>query len=58
MDIARNLGLITYVWTVNDLADVDRMIDLGVHGIISDYPLEVLTHLHAQGRAASLLPQQ
>ena len=58
MDIARNLGLITYVWTVNDLADVDRMIDLGVYGIISDYPLEVLTHLHAQGRAASLLPQQ
>jgi glycerophosphoryl diester phosphodiesterase len=26
------------VWTVNDRADIARMIDWGVDGIISDYP--------------------
>jgi glycerophosphoryl diester phosphodiesterase len=35
---ARDLGLRVVVWTVNDPAQIARMIDLGVDGIISDRP--------------------
>ena len=55
MTMARQLGLITYAWTVNELDDVDAMIALGVDGIITDYPLMVLEHLRAQGKAAALI---
>lgn len=35
---ARDAGLKVVVWTVNDPRDIARMLDLGVDGIISDYP--------------------
>jgi glycerophosphoryl diester phosphodiesterase len=35
---AQALGLEVVVWTVNEPADIRRMIGLGVDGIISDYP--------------------
>ena len=35
---AQALGLKVVVWTVNEPADMRRMIELGVDGIISDYP--------------------
>jgi glycerophosphoryl diester phosphodiesterase len=35
---ARTLGLRVVPWTVNEPADIRRMLDLGVDGIISDYP--------------------
>jgi len=31
-------GFQVNVWTINELVDIHRMIDLGVDGIISDYP--------------------
>ncbi len=37
-DEARQLGLKTVVWTVNQPADIERMMALDVDGIISDYP--------------------
>lgn len=38
----REKGMELVVWTVNEEADIRRMIDLGVDGIISDYPDVVL----------------
>ena len=35
---ARSLGLRVIVWTVNDVPDMHHLIDLGVDGIITDYP--------------------
>lgn len=35
---ARRLGLKVIPWTVNDPADIRRMLELGVDGLISDYP--------------------
>jgi len=35
---AQQLGLKVVVWTVNEPRDIEQMIDLGVDGIISDYP--------------------
>ena len=35
---ARGLGLAVVPWTVNEAADIERMLDLGVDGLITDYP--------------------
>ena len=35
---AKELNLATIVWTVNDPADMAELIELGVDGIITDYP--------------------
>ncbi len=35
---AHNLGLLVKVWTVNERADMSRLIDMDVDGIITDYP--------------------
>lgn len=38
LDEAHTLGLAVIVWTVNERTDIERMIELGVDGLISDYP--------------------
>jgi glycerophosphoryl diester phosphodiesterase len=38
----RRLGLRVVVWTPNEPADIEQMIDAGVDGIISDYPERVI----------------
>jgi len=45
---ARELGLKVVVWTVNDEANIRRMLDLGVDGIISDRPDIVKRELAAR----------
>jgi glycerophosphoryl diester phosphodiesterase len=38
MTDAKNAGIRVIPWTVNEPADMTRLIDLGVDGLISDYP--------------------
>jgi glycerophosphoryl diester phosphodiesterase len=35
---AHALGLAVFAWTVNEPSDIERTLDLGVDGIITDYP--------------------
>jgi glycerophosphoryl diester phosphodiesterase len=38
VDAAHNRNLQVHAWTINDVDDMQRLIDLGVDGIITDYP--------------------
>lgn len=46
---AHDLGLVVAVWTVNEADDIDRMIDLGVDAIVTDYPGRVQRKLLDRG---------
>jgi len=52
---ARGLGLTVLAWTVNQPADIARMLDLGVDGIISDRPDLVRAEMARRGMP---LPRQ
>jgi glycerophosphoryl diester phosphodiesterase len=49
VDEAHRLGLRIVAWTVNEPADIARMIEWGLDGVISDYPERVL-ELLSSGR--------
>ncbi len=55
---AHDLGLRVVVWTVNAAEDIGRMIELGVDGIISDYPDRVRGAAQAFGLAIPQVPPQ
>ena len=38
LGVARRLGIEVIVWTVNEVADIRRMVAMGVDGITTDYP--------------------
>ncbi len=46
---AHRQGLAVHVWTVNDVAAMERLIDLGVDGIISDVPRQLVRVLEDRG---------
>jgi glycerophosphoryl diester phosphodiesterase len=45
IDAAHNRNLEVHAWTINDEDALQRMIDLGVDGIITDYPDRLLALL-------------
>jgi glycerophosphoryl diester phosphodiesterase len=49
LEAAHSLGLEVHVWTVNDRADMERLLGWGVDGIMSDWP-EVLTEAGRKSR--------
>ncbi|HSQ01394.1 MAG TPA: glycerophosphodiester phosphodiesterase [Candidatus Dormibacteraeota bacterium] len=40
---AHRVGLEVHVWTINEVAEIDRLLDLGVDGVMSDLPGLVAT---------------
>ncbi|MCS4490174.1 glycerophosphodiester phosphodiesterase family protein [Corynebacterium sp. ES2794-CONJ1] len=46
---AHDAGLTVVPWTVNDEADLQAQLDLGVDGLITDYPSRLKTLLDARG---------
>ncbi|MCU1433655.1 MAG: glycerophosphoryl diester phosphodiesterase [Pseudarthrobacter sp.] len=46
---AHELGLPVVPWTVNTTADMARLMDLGVDGIITDYPTRLRTLMEERG---------
>jgi glycerophosphoryl diester phosphodiesterase len=46
---AQSLGLKVIVWTVNEPKDIEKVLDYGVDGVISDYPDRVSAALTRRG---------
>ncbi|TEB35103.1 PLC-like phosphodiesterase [Coprinellus micaceus] len=53
IDEAHRLGLTVVPWTVDDLNTAQALVDLGVDGIISDYPLIIRRLAEQVGRSVS-----
>lgn len=51
LERAKRLDVEVHVWTVNDRADAERLLDLGVDGIMSDVPGDLAPALAARRRA-------
>ncbi len=47
-DTAHKHGMKVYVWTVNQIGDMRRLLNLGVDGIITDFPDRLLMSLKRQ----------
>jgi glycerophosphoryl diester phosphodiesterase len=51
VDFAHRAGVEVHVWTVNDEPTIDEFLDLGVDGIITDFPARGLAVARARRRA-------
>jgi len=46
---AHRQGLAVHVWTINEVAEMARLLDLGVDGIITDLPTPLVALLRGRG---------
>lgn len=51
VEAAHGAGLAVHVWTVNDEGSMERLVDIGVDGIITDVPSNLARVLAARGAA-------
>ncbi len=51
VDASHQHGLAVHVWTINDVESMERLLDLGVDGLISDLPTTLARVLDARGSA-------
>ncbi|MHA1792024.1 MAG: glycerophosphodiester phosphodiesterase [Promethearchaeota archaeon] len=49
MDFAHAMGIAVHVWTVNDKASMERLINWGVDGVFTDFPLDLISILKEKG---------
>lgn len=49
VDVAHEVGKAVHVWTVNDVESMQRLLELGVDGLISDYPTLMVAEIEARG---------
>jgi len=47
--VAHRFGLEVHVWTINDAPEMERLLDLGVDALMSDFPDRVAAVLRGRG---------
>jgi glycerophosphoryl diester phosphodiesterase len=49
VDHAHSQGVEVHVWTINDLSEIERLLETGVDGIVTDYPGRMAEWLRQKG---------
>jgi glycerophosphoryl diester phosphodiesterase len=49
LECAHRFGMEVHVWTINDEAEMERLLDLGVDGLMSDFPARALQVYRRRG---------
>jgi glycerophosphoryl diester phosphodiesterase len=52
VEFAHRVGIEVHVWTVNEESEIGELLDMGVDGIISDYPRRVLDVIRKRAGAS------